>query len=55
LDPGNRRRGNRAISLGSRCETIPEGKKVSTNLHILMIWHKQGGEWKLLACASIKL
>jgi hypothetical protein len=43
LDPGNRRRGDRAISLGSRRETIPEGRKVSTNLHILMIWHKQGG------------
>ncbi len=36
-------------------ETIPEGKKSSTNLHILMIWQKQGGEWKLLARASTKL
>lgn len=36
-------------------ETIPEGKKSSTNLHVLMIWQKQGGEWKLLARASTKL
>jgi ketosteroid isomerase-like protein len=36
-------------------ETIPEGKKSSTNLHILMIWQKQAGEWKLLARASAKL
>ena len=36
-------------------ETIPEGKKSSTNLHILMTWQKQGGEWKLLDRASTKL
>jgi ketosteroid isomerase-like protein len=36
-------------------ETIPEGKKNSTNLHILMVWQKQDGEWKLLARASTKL
>ncbi len=36
-------------------ETIPEGKKSATNLHILMIWQKQGPEWKLLARASTKL
>ena len=36
-------------------ETIPEGKKSSTNLHILMIWQKQAGDWKLLARASTKL
>jgi ketosteroid isomerase-like protein len=36
-------------------ETVPEGKKSSTNLHILMIWQKQGGDWKLLARASTKL
>jgi ketosteroid isomerase-like protein len=36
-------------------ETIPDGKKSSTNLHILMIWQKQGGDWKLLARASTKL
>jgi len=39
----------------SEGETIPEGKKSSTNLHILMIWQKQGEEWKLLARASTKL
>jgi ketosteroid isomerase-like protein len=36
-------------------ETVPEGKKSSTSLHILMIWQKQAGEWKLLARASTKL
>jgi ketosteroid isomerase-like protein len=36
-------------------ESIPDGKKSATNLHILMVWQKQGGEWKLLARASTKL
>jgi ketosteroid isomerase-like protein len=36
-------------------EAIPDGKKSSTNLHILMNWQKQGGEWKLLSRASTKL
>jgi ketosteroid isomerase-like protein len=36
-------------------ETIPEGKKSATNLHILMNWQKQAGEWKLLTRASTKL
>ena len=36
-------------------ETIPEGKKSSTNLAILMNWQKQDGEWKLLSRASTKL
>jgi ketosteroid isomerase-like protein len=36
-------------------ESIPEGKKSSTNLHILMNWVKQGSDWKLLSRASTKL
>ena len=36
-------------------ETIADGKKSSTNLHILMNWQKQGGEWNLLSRASTKL
>ena len=36
-------------------ESIPEGKKNDTNLHILMNWQKQGGDWKLLSRASTKL
>jgi ketosteroid isomerase-like protein len=36
-------------------ESIPDGKKSSTSLHILMNWQKQGGEWKLLSRASTKL
>jgi ketosteroid isomerase-like protein len=36
-------------------ESVPDGKKSSTNLHILMNWQKQGGDWKLLTRASTKL
>lgn len=36
-------------------ESVPEGKKSATNLHVLMVWQKQGGDWKLLARASTKL
>lgn len=36
-------------------ETVADGKRSSTNLHILMVWQKQGADWKLLARASTKL
>jgi ketosteroid isomerase-like protein len=36
-------------------ESIPDGKKSSTNLHILMTWQKQGADWKLLTRSSTKL
>jgi ketosteroid isomerase-like protein len=36
-------------------ESIADGKKSSTNLHILMNWIKQGSDWKLLSRASTKL
>ena len=36
-------------------EAVADGKKSSTNLHILMNWQKQGGEWNLLSRASTKL
>ena len=36
-------------------EAIADGKKSSTNLHILMNWQKQGSDWKLLSRASTKL
>jgi ketosteroid isomerase-like protein len=36
-------------------ESIPDGKKSATNLHILMNWQKQGADWKLLSRASTKL
>jgi ketosteroid isomerase-like protein len=36
-------------------EAVADGKKSSTNLHILMLWQKQAGEWKLLARASTKM
>jgi ketosteroid isomerase-like protein len=36
-------------------ESVPDGKKSSTNLHILMNWQKQGTDWKLLSRGSTKL
>lgn len=36
-------------------ESVPDGKKSNTNLHILMNWQKQGADWKLLSRASTKL
>src|SRR5471032_2479868 len=32
-----------------------DGKKSASNLHVLMNWQKQGGDWKLLSRASTKL
>jgi ketosteroid isomerase-like protein len=39
----------------SEAESVADGKKSSTNLHILMNWQKQGADWKLLSRASTKL
>jgi len=36
-------------------EAVADGKKSSTNLHILMNWQKQGTDWKLLSRAATKL
>jgi len=36
-------------------EDVADGKKSSTNLHVLMNWQKQGSDWKLLSRASTKL
>jgi len=36
-------------------EFAADGKKVPQNLHILMNWQKQGGEWKLLSRAATRL
>ena len=36
-------------------EMAADGKKVPTNLHILMNWQKQGNDWKLLSRAATKL
>ena len=36
-------------------QSVADGKKSSTNLHILMNWVKQGSDWKLLSRASTKL
>jgi Domain of unknown function (DUF4440) len=36
-------------------EAVADGKKSSTNLHILMNRQKQGSDWKLLSRGSTKL
>lgn len=36
-------------------EVVADGKKSATNLHILMNWQRQAGEWKLLSRAATKL
>src|SRR5215471_15906376 len=36
-------------------ESVADGKKNATTLHILMNWQKQGTDWKLLSRASTKL
>ena len=36
-------------------EAVADGKRSSTNLHILMNWQKQAGNWKLLTRAATKL
>ena len=36
-------------------QSVADGKKSNTNLHILMNWQKQGGDWKLLSRAATKL
>src|SRR3954447_279894 len=36
-------------------QEMVDGKKVPTNLHILMNWQKQGDDWKLLSRAATKL
>src|SRR5574340_1253042 len=35
-------------------QAVADGKKSATNLHILMNWQKQAGDWKLLSRASTK-
>ncbi len=39
----------------SESEVVADGKKTQTNLHILMNWQKQGGQWLLLSRASTKI
>jgi ketosteroid isomerase-like protein len=36
-------------------QSVADGKKSNTNLHILMNWQKQDADWKLLSRASTKL
>lgn len=36
-------------------QAVVTGARTQTNLHILMVWQKQGDEWKLLARGATKL
>ncbi|HET7880376.1 MAG TPA: nuclear transport factor 2 family protein [Acetobacteraceae bacterium] len=57
-DPSIRVIGDTAIARFhwlAESEAVADGKKSSTNLHVLTIWQKQAGEWKLLARASTKI
>ena len=36
-------------------QSTSDGSKTATNLHILMVWQKQGDEWKLIARGATKL
>ena len=36
-------------------QAVADGSKTATNLHILMVWQKQGNDWKLLARGATKL
>jgi len=36
-------------------QAVTDGKKTATDLHILMVWQKQGSDWKLLARSATKL
>ena len=36
-------------------QSVATGAKTPTHLHILMVWHKQGDAWQLLARSSTKL
>ena len=57
-DPKIRVVGNAAIVrfrwLGEQ-ESVADGKKSNTNLHILMNWQKQGADWKLLTRSATRL
>jgi len=58
LDPQIRVVGTAAIvrfHWMAESQSVADGKKSNTNLHILMNWQKQGADWKLLSRASTKL
>ena len=58
LDPQIRVVGTAAIvrfHWVAESQSIADGKKSNTNLHILMNWQKQGADWKLLSRAATKL
>lgn len=36
-------------------QAAADGARTATNLHILMVWQKQGNDWRLLARSATKL
>jgi ketosteroid isomerase-like protein len=43
------------VRLLFQAETMADGKTSSAKLKVLMVWQKQGKEWKLLARQAIKI
>ena len=43
------------VRLQFQAETMADGKPSASKLHVLMVWQKQGKEWKLLARQAIKV
>ena len=43
------------VRLQFQAETMADGKPSASKLHVLMVWQKQGKEWKLLARQAIKI
>jgi ketosteroid isomerase-like protein len=39
----------------SESESVPDGKRSTANLHVLRVWVKHAGTWKLLARAATTL
>jgi ketosteroid isomerase-like protein len=39
----------------SESEVVADGKRSGANLHVLMVWTKKAGDWKLLGRCSTKL
>lgn len=43
------------VRLQFQAETMADGKPSASKLYVLMVWQKQGKEWKLLARQAIKI
>ena len=43
------------VRLQFQAETMADGKPSASKLHVLMVWQKQGKDWKLLARQAVKI